>query len=1008
MTSISGVPTTRVSDQFIRNRLTSQVQFDQSELFRLQKQLSTGIRFDAPGEDPVAAGRVMSLQSLIERKEQVRTNLTTSQSYLTSSDVAMSRISNLVAEIRGATVAVIGSTASDEQRNAVALQVEQATRQLMDAGNQKFRGRYLFGGSTSQTRPFELVGERIVRYNGNEDELLSYSDIDLLFATNVNGNDVFGSISEKIPGSVDFNPVLSADTRLADLRQGKGINSGSIAVSDAAGTTVVDISSAETLGDVAMLIRNNPPPTRSIDVEISPTGLKLVLDGQETPAVREVGGGTTAGELGILNDHTGGAGVLIGQDLDPIIRKTTRIDDILGAAARAVVTSGGTDNDIIIEADVRGDALNGVTIHFNNDPAVTFGNEVVTYNAATRRIDIGIDEGLTQAQHVVDAINDRHDIVGDIPFLARLDPLDEGPSPGTGLIPATPVAEAAGTTAHGAPVDFDQDSGIQIVNGGSTYVIDISSAQTIEDVLNILNGSDAGVLAEINQDKTGIDVRSRLSGTDFAIGENGGQTATQLGIRSLTNTTKLEDMNFGLGVMDYQGIGATAVANYPSVGVNNDVVFRARTIGSQWDDFTIDIIDSGGAAGSETVVWDPVAKTITISVAPGITTAERLVEVFTESPGPRDAFEIYLDVDDGQPNQGSGLVYPGSTTTAGGDSGGTDFSITRADDVVLEIDLDGATTIAEVLSAINTHADNADGFLVAQLAAFGNGIELVDNTMGSGQLSVSRTILSTTAIDLGLVAEGTTTATPTDSGSIATVNVTSAGLNNDLIFQGANVGSVPNGVEVIFVDTGAESFNFDQINNILRFEIDVVGGTDANRIIQLFNADPVAARAFSAQLAPIDPVTNPVPGNDGTGAVQASIVSSPGSPRILSGGTPSEITGTDQNSLEVQGLFTSLSRLQSALQANDSVQIQRAIAVLDQAGVDMNYTRASLGARQQGLDVLADRLDAEEIDLREVLSIEHDVDIVEVISNLTARQMAMEAGLRASAAMFEMTLLNYL
>jgi flagellin-like hook-associated protein FlgL len=275
---------------------------------------------------------------------------------------------------------------------------------------------------------------------------------------------------------------------------------------------------------------------------------------------------------------------------------------------------------------------------------------------------------------------------------------------------------------------------------------------------------------------------------------------------------------------------------------------------------------------------------------------------------------------------------------------------------------------------------------------------LVDDTLGAGGLTVTRASLSTAAIDLGLVAQGMTTRSPTNVGSVASVDVASAGLNNDLIFQGANVGTFPNGVEVLFVDTGVEAFNYDQVNNVLRFEIDTAGGTDANRIIQLLNGDPIAARIFSVQLDPSD-------GNDGTGAVQAT---DPASPRLLSGGAPSAITGTDQNPLEVAGLFTGLLRLQSALKANDNVAVQRAVAVLDQAVVGMNYTRADLGAKQQGLDVLKDRLDAEEIDLREVLSMEHDVDIVEVISNLTARQMALDAGLRATAAMFEMTLLNYL
>ena len=89
---------------------------------------------------------------------------------------------------------------------------------------------------------------------------------------------------------------------------------------------------------------------------------------------------------------------------------------------------------------------------------------------------------------------------------------------------------------------------MQISNGGKTYTIDISSAITVEDLLNTINGSGAGVLAEINSDGTGIDIRSRISGGDFSIGENGGLTATQLGVRTFALQTRLSDLNHGLGV----------------------------------------------------------------------------------------------------------------------------------------------------------------------------------------------------------------------------------------------------------------------------------------------------------------------------------------------------------------------------------------------------------------------------------------------------------------------------
>ncbi|GAG52023.1 unnamed protein product, partial [marine sediment metagenome] len=73
MGSVIGIPTTRVSDLFIRQRLMSQVQADQLDLFKIQMQLSTGYRFNVPSEDADAAQRVISLQRLLERKDQVET-----------------------------------------------------------------------------------------------------------------------------------------------------------------------------------------------------------------------------------------------------------------------------------------------------------------------------------------------------------------------------------------------------------------------------------------------------------------------------------------------------------------------------------------------------------------------------------------------------------------------------------------------------------------------------------------------------------------------------------------------------------------------------------------------------------------------------------------------------------------------------------------------------------------------------------------------------------------------
>ena len=1011
MPGILGIPTARISDLFVRQRVLQQVQYDLSELFRLEQQLSTGHQYELPGEAPIASLRAISLQRLLERKEQAKSNLSISQSYLSATDTAMSGISGLITEVRGVALGVVGTVVTDEQRSAAVNQINNAIQQLVYAGNQKFRGRYLFAGSTSSAQAFQTLDNNVVAYLGNEDPLRSHSDVNLLTATNVTGSTAFGAISEPVRGLVDLNPILTYDTRLADLRGGEGIRPGSIVISDGSHSSIIDLSTAETIGDVARLIRANPPETRTIDVEITGTGLKIQLDPAPGDlSIREFGGGTTAYELGILTKIGVGNDQIEGTNLDPILRKTTRLDDVLGTRARAVIRSAGADNDLIIEAHVRGetdvqeDLLNGAEISFVDD--ATMGNEWITYTASQDpatppTIEVHVEEGATQARHVITAINDAH-AAGALPFTARMDSLD-GQNGGQGLISAT----AAGETSGGGGIEFDRDSGLQIVHGDTTYTIDLATAETIDDVLNALNGAGAGLLAEINQTATGIDVRSRLSGVDFAIGENGGSTATHLGLRTFTEATRLADLNYGRGVTDHQGAGVTASATYEAGGAHNDLIIRAREDGTAWNDFSIEFVDLNLPPPSEAVTYDPVAKTITFEIDPLSTTAGDIVELFQATPGLRDDFEIELPEDQGVPNEGTGLVPLGSVSTAGGFTT-EDFRITRADGVTFEIEINGAETIGDVIERINTHAENTplptgDPALVARLAAVGNGIELVDNSIGAGPLTVAGTRSNTTAVQLGLIPAGQESSTATSPGAIA-IGVWDDGsdINNELQIAATSASSYYNGVTLNVHDDGGgvgnvPKLDFNPVTRILDIEIED-GITTANDVIAELANTPAVAALFT--------ITNDGISN-GTGSLD-TVADFDWQSVSLSGGEPEILTGVDVHPLETEGIFTALLQLQQGLEANDQGAIERAMEMLDASVLQVNFTRAELGNRQQGLDVVHDRLESEEVELRQALSLEYDADFVEVVSNLTARQAALEAGLMATARMLQLTLLNYL
>lgn len=1007
MTSIIPVPTTRVSDLLISQRLLSQMQSDQQAIFRLQNQLTTGRRISLPSEDAPAALRAITLQSLIERKQQVSINLQTNQSYLGATDTALGNVSALLADIRGAAISVVGTTASDTQREAIALEVERAIQQLVDVGNQQFRGRYLFAGAKTNQVPFVQEGLH-VEYRGDEKSLYSYSDLDVLFETNLPGSRVFGAISEPVRGTANLNPVLTEETSLADLHGGRGIGRGSVEISDGTNTVIVDLSSAATVGDVVKLLEANPPNNRAVYVDVTDVGLNVSLDtaGGGALTIREVGGGTTANELGILFENGAGVGPVVGADLDPRVSLTTRLENLLGTRARATLTSTGTSNNLDFIATANGPEFNGVAIKYVDDDylqaggGLTAGNEVaefheqavaarasltfdtnvaanndllltatgsgaagnnITVNFDVRAADaagvqinyaagvytVSVEAGVHSANDVVNAINANGALGGR--FTAALDSTVDATNNGSYVFQATDDAANAGgtfntgsdantlvvriesgvttanqviaavnaegtfraqwnrrealndgggavtdsyneptavaTTAGGSGEAFDFAAGMQIENGGETFNISVETAETVEDLLNILNGAGAGIFAEINAAQTGIDLRSRWSGQDFAIGENGGRTATQLGVRSFTPDVQLADLNHGFGVHDTDG---------------------------------------------------------------------------------------------------------------------ADFVIRRTDGIELEIDVAGAVTVQDVLDRINNHPANLATAtpIVAQMAASGNGIELVnDGPPGSGALVIERRNLSQAAEDLGLIPTGLESFTAQAAGVAPTTTLTMSGANNDLVISGIVAGTGLNDVRVSVTNSGLGPGNgvvtYNPANKTLVFDVDPT--TTATQMIDILANNPLTGTLFTASLAPADGAPN-----SGAGTVDLTATAT------LTGGEAPTLTGTDVDPREVEGVYTALIRLRDALRENDVLGIERAIEVLDAGTTTVNFARAELGARQRTLDVLQARLESEEVDLQASLSLEIDVDITEAISNFTARQASFQASLQTAAQTLKISLLDYL
>ena len=113
---------------------------------------------------------------------------------------------------------------------------------------------------------------------------------------------------------------MTLATPLADLNGGKGAGSGSIQISDGSTISVVNLSSAKTVGDVVNLIQSNPPAGDQVSVTVTSTGLNVQLTSPSLSSALSISNGpgsTAARDLGIVHTTGTSSGLVTGTPLNP-------------------------------------------------------------------------------------------------------------------------------------------------------------------------------------------------------------------------------------------------------------------------------------------------------------------------------------------------------------------------------------------------------------------------------------------------------------------------------------------------------------------------------------------------------------------------------------------------------------------------------------------------------------------------------------------------------------------
>ncbi len=219
----------RVTQRLMVNRVLSDLNNQTERLLTLQEQLSTGLKVNAPSDNPLAARRAVNIRASIGANEQYVTNISIAGPQLAESASSIQTVLNVLQRAQELALQGANGTNSQTQLNQIAIEVNQLLESTVAEGNHQTNGRYVFGGTRTTNAPFVVTRDAnnsitAVTYQGNDESIQIAIGDGTTVGVNETGNNAFESSQDIFKLLVDIRDNLRAgdqtslqNQRLAEL-----------------------------------------------------------------------------------------------------------------------------------------------------------------------------------------------------------------------------------------------------------------------------------------------------------------------------------------------------------------------------------------------------------------------------------------------------------------------------------------------------------------------------------------------------------------------------------------------------------------------------------------------------------------------------------------------------------------------------------------------------------------------------------------------------------------------
>ncbi|MEJ8778804.1 flagellar hook-associated protein FlgL [Pseudogracilibacillus sp. ICA-222130] len=202
----------RITQTMLQNNMLKNLYSSQAQMNKYITQINTGKKISRPSDDPVIVMKGMGYRTEVTEVEQYRRNTSEIWNWMDHTDDALDKATKAMQRIEELAVQAANDTNDKDEREAIAKEVEQLQRQLVEIANTNVNGKYIFNGTDTNVKPVEVDAEGnivVTDTDGRNQDVNIEVSKGITFDVNMDPDKMFNK--ELFTNMSDFISALKSD-----------------------------------------------------------------------------------------------------------------------------------------------------------------------------------------------------------------------------------------------------------------------------------------------------------------------------------------------------------------------------------------------------------------------------------------------------------------------------------------------------------------------------------------------------------------------------------------------------------------------------------------------------------------------------------------------------------------------------------------------------------------------------------------------------------------------------